>query len=71
MSELLFIPSLLPPPTELMGACVPLLEQPASQKLTSEMAAIRRNLNTGLPVLISIPQYGKTVLTRHPAPRQQ
>jgi hypothetical protein len=44
------------PPTELMGACVlSLLEQPASQNPTNETAAIRRNLNTGLPVLINPP----------------
>nr|WP_235192626.1 peptidase [Pantoea sp. IMH] len=46
-----------------MGACVlSELEQPASQKLTSETAAIRLNVNTGLPVLIYIPRYGKTLV---------
>ncbi|GAJ89440.1 hypothetical protein EAM01S_13_00660 [Erwinia amylovora NBRC 12687 = CFBP 1232] len=53
------LPLIMPdsfPPTELIGACVSsLLEQPASQNPTSEMAAIRRNLKTGLPMLIDSP----------------
>ncbi|MEA1064196.1 hypothetical protein [Erwinia sp. HR93] len=43
------------PPTELIGACGLSLEQPASQRLTSDRVAIRRKVKLGLPALIFPP----------------